>query len=182
MPFQAIPIAFRAGPGDPLAKLAWIYFVHHAVIEDAPNGKGFILGETSVGAKFCQCSNEEFLGAIRHLERCGFLRIVKLAAWGDTPDCEYFLDLELPMSDLRLTERKRFKATPDQIALLSAQQNYRCVTCGEEDSADDFHADHIIPRSKGGADTEANMQALCGPCNLRKGAKIHFVDFIGGRR
>jgi 5-methylcytosine-specific restriction endonuclease McrA len=43
----------------------------------------------------------------------------------------------------------------------------RCRQCG---SATDLHFAHVIPWSKGGANTLANIQLLCGPCNRRKGA------------
>ncbi len=32
--------------------------------------------------------------------------------------------------------------------------------------------DHIIPKSKGGADTLANMQTMCTKCNLKKGNQL----------
>lgn len=31
------------------------------------------------------------------------------------------------------------------------------------------HADHIVPKSKGGADILTNLRAACGPCNLARG-------------
>ena len=34
-----------------------------------------------------------------------------------------------------------------------------------------WHADHIAPWSRTGRTNVHEMQALCGPCNLRKGAK-----------
>ena len=33
-----------------------------------------------------------------------------------------------------------------------------------------FHADHIVPYSKGGRTILKNAQALCGNCNLKKGS------------
>lgn len=33
------------------------------------------------------------------------------------------------------------------------------------------HIDHVIPLARGGADSEENLQLLCRPCNLRKGAR-----------
>ena len=34
-----------------------------------------------------------------------------------------------------------------------------------------FHADHVLAFSKGGATVTSNGQALCSACNLRKGNK-----------
>lgn len=44
-----------------------------------------------------------------------------------------------------------------------------CVEC---DSQEDLEYDHIIPVSRGGSNTERNLQLLCEPCNRSKGAKI----------
>lgn len=186
MPFQAIPIALRSNTGDPTSKLAWVYFVHRARMDDAPNGSGCVSFETRSLAAFCQCTDEEAVAAVQVLQRQGRLGIVMWKSWetgGDRKD-EAFADVNLPTSELRDHERKRIKASPDQLARLVQMQEYECVACGVEGEIDaaDWHVDHIIPRSKGGADTEENCQALCSSCNGRKGAKLHFVDFIGGRR
>ena len=45
----------------------------------------------------------------------------------------------------------------------------KCVECG---SNENLEFDHIIPHSKGGANTYRNIQLLCEPCNRSKSAKI----------
>lgn len=46
-----------------------------------------------------------------------------------------------------------------------------CERCGAR-LTNSFHADHVVPYSKGGETITRNGQALCGPCNLKKGAKL----------
>lgn len=47
----------------------------------------------------------------------------------------------------------------------------RCELCGVKAETKALEVDHIVPRSKGGSDTEANFQALCYSCNANKGNK-----------
>lgn len=44
-----------------------------------------------------------------------------------------------------------------------------CAQCSE---SFDIQYDHIIPWSRGGASTAANLQILCGSCNRKKGATL----------
>lgn len=46
------------------------------------------------------------------------------------------------------------------------RDDHTCKYCG----AHATHADHLHPRSMGGADTEANLVAACADCNLLRGS------------
>src|SRR5260221_2610852 len=52
---------------------------------------------------------------------------------------------------------------------LCAQHDNKCAHCGQSVP---LSADHIIPLSRGGANTISNIQPLCKPCNSRKHAKF----------
>lgn len=45
----------------------------------------------------------------------------------------------------------------------------RCRACGSQER---LEFDHMVPHSKGGSDTERNLQLLCETCNRRKSATI----------
>jgi hypothetical protein len=49
------------------------------------------------------------------------------------------------------------------------RDDYRCRVCGTRKN---LTIDHIHPWSRGGLDRESNYQALCQPCNSRKGARV----------
>lgn len=57
---------------------------------------------------------------------------------------------------------------------IKSRDNYTCQICGIS-TADEPHLlleiDHIIPLSKNGLTTEANLQTLCWKCNRTKGVK-----------
>lgn len=53
---------------------------------------------------------------------------------------------------------------------LLVEQNGRCVYCLTELVR--YHADHIIPLTRGGTSYIKNMQLLCPSCNMRKKNKL----------
>ena len=55
-----------------------------------------------------------------------------------------------------------------KVLAVFANDSYACVRC---ESRDNLTIDHIIPVSGGGGDDRDNLQTLCRPCNLQKGAR-----------
>jgi hypothetical protein len=64
-------------------------------------------------------------------------------------------------------ERNTRNIPQDVKIQVAVRDQGRCRQCG---SAQELHYDHVIPWSRGGANTVNNIQLLCGPCNRRKGA------------
>jgi hypothetical protein len=73
----------------------------------------------------------------------------------------------VPGGQAPVGERNTRSIPQDVKIAVAARDAGRCRQCG---STTDLHFDHVIAWSKGGANTVANIQLLCGPCNRRKGA------------
>lgn len=66
--------------------------------------------------------------------------------------------------------RKGKKSIPEGMRwTVFERDNFTCKNCG---SRKHLEADHIHPESKGGPTTLENLQTLCHPCNVRKGATV----------
>lgn len=70
-------------------------------------------------------------------------------------------------------ERRHFSGR-ERVAMYLAQDG-RCALCGVELKSG-WHADHVAPWSHGGATDVLNGQALCAPCNLKKGSKVMGIE------
>lgn len=68
-----------------------------------------------------------------------------------------------------MSERRRFNASERAALYLAADG--RCTACGRE-LEPGWHADHVHPHSRGGDTDVINGQALCPPCNLKKGNTV----------
>ena len=66
----------------------------------------------------------------------------------------------------RKTDRRRRRATTEEMAEVFRRHGHKCVECG---SPYDLTVDHIIPISKGGDWDLDNLRPLCKSCNSRKG-------------
>ena len=64
---------------------------------------------------------------------------------------------------------KRFFSQRQRRVLAAISGGY-CGICGKQLQTS-FHADHVIPHTKGGKTILGNGQTLCPGCNLKKGAK-----------
>jgi 5-methylcytosine-specific restriction endonuclease McrA len=72
---------------------------------------------------------------------------------------------------LRRYERVRrpvIRLTRKNVMLRDAHQ---CQYCGRRPPVRDLNIDHVMPRSRGGADSWENLVTACRLCNLRKGWK-----------
>ena len=56
---------------------------------------------------------------------------------------------------------------------LAKRQKWHCPLCGEPlRTGKPVNIDHIIPRSRGGDSSKANLQLVHAECNTRKGNKM----------
>jgi hypothetical protein len=75
-----------------------------------------------------------------------------------------------PATDANTDRRTRREHIPKSVKQYVWQRDQsRCANCGSKEK---LEYDHIIPVSKGGSNTERNLQLLCERCNRSKGATI----------
>lgn len=75
----------------------------------------------------------------------------------------------------RLKKHRRRAAgvfTADDWRQILSRYGHRCLACGSDGP---LTIDHIVPVSRGGANTAANVQPLCATCNTSKGTKT--IDY-----
>lgn len=68
---------------------------------------------------------------------------------------------------------------PEDVDRIYLAQHGRCAVCNLKLNKT-FHRDHIVPISRGGTNYPSNIQLLCPPCNMSKGAKDP-IDFMRSR-
>jgi hypothetical protein len=54
---------------------------------------------------------------------------------------------------------------------LMLRDQHQCQYCARRPSLRDLNVDHVIPRSRGGADSWENLVVSCRSCNLKKGRR-----------
>ena len=68
------------------------------------------------------------------------------------------------------------KFTAQKIKLTRKNIYYRdsntCQYCGRHFKTRELNIDHVVPRSRGGADTWENLVCACVECNIRKGSRM----------
>lgn len=76
----------------------------------------------------------------------------------------------------RRREGKGGRLPNGTVATIGALQRWRCAIC-RVDIKPAHHIDHIMPLARGGRHEPRNIQLLCPPCNLKKGAS-HPADYM----
>lgn len=73
--------------------------------------------------------------------------------------------------------------------MLLARDRYICAYCAQRYRFEQLDMEHVVPRSKGGADSWVNLVTACKACNSRKanrtpeaaGMKLHYVPYVPNR-
>ena len=65
--------------------------------------------------------------------------------------------------------RKRGYGTAPSRNTVFFRDNYRCQYCRESYPKSRLTLDHVVPKSRGGLKSWANLSTCCVPCNQRKG-------------
>ena len=84
--------------------------------------------------------------------------------------CDKCAKKEGLIEEQEIIAEKRSRTIPDDVKdAVWRRDEGKCTQCG---SNENLEFDHIIPHSKGGANTKRNIQLLCESCNRKKSDKI----------
>lgn len=73
---------------------------------------------------------------------------------------------------LTAPKRVREGLTPTQRFSVLERCGFACAYCGRRAPDVELTVDHIIPKSRGGTDDDANLTAACRECNVGKGNRV----------
>ena len=72
-------------------------------------------------------------------------------------------------TNLAVKPTKRTYFSAELKRAIAAEQDRRCMYCGERKLLKNLQIDHKDPVDRGGGNDRSNLQILCRACNLRKG-------------
>lgn len=67
--------------------------------------------------------------------------------------------------------RRRDPISPATRARIMERDGFRCRRCGAGPRDERLVVDHVVPVALGGSSDDENLQTLCDPCNIGKGAR-----------
>jgi 5-methylcytosine-specific restriction endonuclease McrA len=67
----------------------------------------------------------------------------------------------LPTTEVKFTRRNIYE-----------HYEYRCCYCGKKFSPAELNLEHVVPKSRGGTTSWANIVTSCIPCNTKKGDRL----------
>lgn len=100
--------------------------------------------------------------------------VSKLIAGPSVYICDECVELCVGICEWRIirSAQERAKITPKVRYDVFERDGHRCCSCGiGVGTGVTLHVDHIVPVSQGGLSQFDNLQTLCAPCNLGKGAR-----------
>lgn len=83
----------------------------------------------------------------------------------DTAGREYIIPKTISLIKYAKIPRKSYTPTRNNIF---RRDNYTCAYCIKQLESNELSVDHIIPKSRGGLNTWANLVTACKTCNERK--------------
>lgn len=150
MSVQASSWALSQETGSPARKLLLFMLADHGGMAGAGNAP------TPTLSDLCEMSPGEMCEHLRALQEIGLIiwdgEAYKLLCPHSEPD---------PMDGAP-------KAPSGQRLRIYDRDSWSCVYC---DSPHELTLDHVIPRSRGGSNSDDNLVAACRRCNCRKGAR-----------